>query len=52
MTTSSNHGSFYYNQLAALKILNNDMTGAKTTTDEFFNTLYMDQITSKGEQVR
>ncbi|PPQ81261.1 hypothetical protein CVT26_015092 [Gymnopilus dilepis] len=47
---TNNHGSFYYNQLAALKILNNDMTGAKTTTDEFFNTLYMDQITSKGEQ--
>ncbi|KAF8909717.1 alginate lyase-domain-containing protein [Gymnopilus junonius] len=44
----SNSTSF--KPLAALKILNNDLSGAKATSDAFFNTLFMDQITSKGEQ--
>lgn len=48
----SNHGTFYYNQLAALKILVNDPTGAKNVTDTYFSTLYLAQIEANGEQVR
>lgn len=47
----SNHGTFYYNQLAALKILLGDFPGAKNVTDTYFRTLYMSQIVKGGEQV-
>ena len=48
---NSNHGTFYYNQLGALKILVNDLPGAKRVTDEYFNTQYLTQVLSNGEQV-
>ncbi|KXN81032.1 hypothetical protein AN958_06278 [Leucoagaricus sp. SymC.cos] len=48
--SANNHGSFYYNQLAALKILLGDFTGARNVTDTYFNTLYMAQIVKGGEQ--
>ncbi|KAF9473986.1 chondroitin AC/alginate lyase [Pholiota conissans] len=47
---TNNHGTFYYNQLAALKVLVNDNAGAKNATNTYFNTLYMNQITASGEQ--
>ncbi|KDR80834.1 hypothetical protein GALMADRAFT_135935 [Galerina marginata CBS 339.88] len=47
---TNNHGTFYYNQLAALKILANDLTGAKESTDAYFDGLYMDQIATNGDQ--
>ncbi|KAF8177692.1 chondroitin AC/alginate lyase [Pholiota molesta] len=47
---ANNHGTFYYNQLAALKVLVNDNAGAKNATDTYFNTLYLAQITASGEQ--
>ncbi|TFK32391.1 alginate lyase-domain-containing protein [Crucibulum laeve] len=47
----NNHGTFYYNQLAALKILVSDFTGAKAVTDTYFNKQYLYQIEANGEQV-
>ncbi|PFH51147.1 hypothetical protein AMATHDRAFT_143319 [Amanita thiersii Skay4041] len=46
----NNHGTFYYNQLAALKILVNDMNGAKNVTDAYFKQQYLSQINANGEQ--
>ncbi|KAF9452091.1 chondroitin AC/alginate lyase [Macrolepiota fuliginosa MF-IS2] len=48
--STNNHGTFYYNQLAALKILLGDLPGAKNVTDTYFNTIYMGQIVKGGEQ--
>jgi len=47
---TNNHGSFYYNQLAAIQILLGDTTGAKNTTNEYFSGIYMNQIDANGEQ--
>ncbi|KAF8643337.1 hypothetical protein AX16_009066 [Volvariella volvacea WC 439] len=49
-TSNNNHGTFYYNQLAALKILIGDMAGATNVTDTYFNRQYMFQIEENGEQ--
>ena len=48
----SNHGSYYYNQLAALQILVNDTASANATIRKYFSTLYKKQISADGEQVR
>ena len=48
----SNHGSYYYGQLAALQILVNDTADANATIQEYFSTLYKNQIGANGEQVR
>ena len=48
----SNHGSFYYNQLAALQLIVDDKDGASKTIQEFFNGIYMGQIAANGDQVR
>ena len=47
----SNHGSFYYNQLASLQVLVDDLTGANETLQEYFTGIYMGQINSTGDQV-
>ncbi|KAG6840396.1 hypothetical protein C0991_006991 [Blastosporella zonata] len=46
----NNHGTFWYNQVAALKILVGDNAGALNVTTTYFATQYMSQITSTGEQ--
>jgi hypothetical protein len=46
----NNHGTFYYNQLAALKILVNDMAGAQNVIKTYFTKQYPKQINSDGEQ--
>ncbi|CAA7263300.1 unnamed protein product [Cyclocybe aegerita] len=46
----NNHGTFFYNQLAALKILVDDLPGAKEVTTAYFNTQYLYQIEASGEQ--
>ncbi|KAF8058672.1 chondroitin AC/alginate lyase [Lyophyllum atratum] len=46
----NNHGTFYYNQLAALKILVGDFNGALNVTDTYFKSQYMHQIAADGEQ--
>lgn len=48
--SQNNHGSYYYNQLASLKLLLNDVTGARNVTDTYFNTIYKGQINANGEQ--
>ncbi len=47
----SNHGSFYYNQLASLQVIVDDLTGANKTLQEYFTGIYMGQINSTGDQV-
>ncbi|TBU38981.1 chondroitin AC/alginate lyase [Dichomitus squalens] len=46
----NNHGTFYYNQLAALQILVGDTTGANQTLHEYFTTQYQWQIAANGDQ--
>jgi hypothetical protein len=48
----SNHGSYYYGQLAALQILMNDTMNASTTIQKYCSALYKNQISRTGEQVR
>ncbi|KAJ8456365.1 hypothetical protein ONZ45_g18747 [Pleurotus djamor] len=48
--STNNHGSFYYNQLAALYLIVNDSRASRNVTDTYFRTLYMDQIVANGEQ--
>ncbi|KAF4613020.1 hypothetical protein D9613_010913 [Agrocybe pediades] len=47
---TNNHGSFYFNQLAALKLVVGDTQGAKDVTNAFFDGIYMNQIVASGEQ--
>ncbi|KAG6915941.1 hypothetical protein DXG01_009207 [Tephrocybe rancida] len=47
---TNNHGSFWYNQVAALKLLVGDKAGALAVTNTFFTKQYMSQITANGEQ--
>jgi len=47
----SNHGSFYFNQLAALKLIVGDIQGANDVTNAYFDGIYMNQIAVNGEQV-
>ncbi|KNZ71669.1 hypothetical protein J132_07578 [Termitomyces sp. J132] len=46
----NNHGTFWYNQVAALKILVGDIPGALNVTNAYFAKQYMSQITANGEQ--
>ena len=47
----SNHGTFYYNQLAALQILVGDTAGANQTLHGYFTTQFQLQIAANGDQV-
>ena len=47
----SNHGSYYYSQLASHQLIANDIEGARQTIRTYFNTIYMTQVTATGEQV-
>ncbi|KAJ6552268.1 chondroitin AC/alginate lyase [Mycena vulgaris] len=46
----NNHGTFYVNQLAALKLLVNDTAGATTLGRAYFGGLFKSQIASNGDQ--
>ncbi|KAI0363966.1 chondroitin AC/alginate lyase [Pilatotrama ljubarskyi] len=46
----NNHGTFYYNQLAALQILVGDKDGAKKTIEKYFTSQYLAQIAANGDQ--
>ncbi|CAE6435341.1 unnamed protein product [Rhizoctonia solani] len=48
--SDNNHGSYFFNQLAALQILVGDMEGAKATVQDYFTGIYMTQIDGKGDQ--
>ncbi|OBZ76953.1 hypothetical protein A0H81_03400 [Grifola frondosa] len=47
---ANNHGTFFYNQLAALQILVGDNNGAKDTLEKYFTTQYKKQIAANGDQ--
>jgi Alginate lyase len=48
--TYSNHGSFFFSQFAALKILTGDFDGARTAILTYFATTWQTQIWENGEQ--
>ena len=48
---NSNHGSFYYNQLASIYLILDDKPAAKAVLQEYFNGIFQNQITATGEQV-
>ena len=50
LSRSSNHGSFYFNQIAALKILVGNKNGALDSLGEYFDGIYKNQINADGEQ--
>ncbi|KAI0080380.1 chondroitin AC/alginate lyase [Panus rudis PR-1116 ss-1] len=49
-TWPNNHGTFFYNQLAALQIMVGDNAGARKTLETYFTTLFKNQISADGEQ--
>ncbi|KAJ7626085.1 chondroitin AC/alginate lyase [Roridomyces roridus] len=46
----NNHGTIFVNQLAALKLLVNDVSGAVTLIQGYFNGIFKAQIDAKGDQ--
>jgi hypothetical protein len=46
----SNHGSFYFNQLASLQVLVGDTASAKATIEDYFTGIFQDQIAADGDQ--
>jgi len=49
-SAENNHGTFYYNQLAACKLTVNDTPGALNVTQTYFARQFMDQIAAGGDQ--
>ncbi|KAH9903346.1 chondroitin AC/alginate lyase [Cubamyces lactineus] len=49
-SATNNHGTFYYNQLAALQLLVGDKDAAKQTVEKYFTTQYKWQIAGNGDQ--
>lgn len=47
---TNNHGTFYVNQLMALKLIANDTAGATTLGRGYFGGIYKGQIQSNGDQ--
>ena len=47
---SSNHATFFYAQLAAVRLMADDETGAQEALNRYFNYQFMDQIAASGEQ--
>lgn len=46
----SNHATFFYAQLAAVKLMADDGTGAQDALNRYFNGQFMDHIAASGEQ--
>jgi hypothetical protein len=47
---SSNHATFFYAQLAAVKMMADDAAGAQDALNRYFNGQFMDHIAASGEQ--
>ncbi len=47
---SSNHGTYYLNQLCSLYILLNDSTSAISQLEAFYNSTFLAQIAANGDQ--
>ncbi|KAM6501239.1 Alginate lyase domain containing protein [Amanita muscaria] len=48
--STNNHGTFYENQLAALKLISGDVTGANQNARAYFSNQYLNQISANGKQ--
>ena len=46
----SNHATFFYAQLAAVKLMADDGPGAQDALNRYFNNQFMDHIAASGEQ--
>ena len=46
----SNHATFFYAQLAAVKLMADDGAGAQDALNRYFNNQFMDHIAASGEQ--
>jgi len=46
----SNHATFFYAQLAAIKLAADDGAGAQDALNRYFNEQFMDHIAASGEQ--
>lgn len=46
----SNHATFFYAQLAAVKLMADDGAGAQDALNRYFNYQFMDHIATSGEQ--
>jgi hypothetical protein len=51
VSPSSNHVTFFYAQLSALKVLVKDEEGARQSLGMYFNGKFQEQILQNGEQV-
>jgi Alginate lyase len=50
MRLTSNHGTFWMNQMVVLKIYENDLSGARAAVKSYFTHQFLDQIVASGEQ--
>jgi len=48
--STNNHGTFYFNQLAALQIYVGDQDGANSSIAAYFTGIYLGQIAANGDQ--
>jgi hypothetical protein len=46
----SNHATFFYAQLAAVKLMADDVAGAQDALNRYFGNQFMDHIATSGEQ--
>ena len=46
----SNHATFFYAQLAAVKLAADDGSGAQDALNRYFDNQFMDHIAASGEQ--
>ncbi|KZV86732.1 hypothetical protein EXIGLDRAFT_840551 [Exidia glandulosa HHB12029] len=49
-TATNNHGTFYINQLAAMRYMVGDLQGAANALAGYFSGIYLNQILASGEQ--
>jgi hypothetical protein len=49
---TSNHGTYFFNQLVALQILVGDKASAIDSLNDYFTGQYLHQINAQGGQVR
>ncbi|EMD36929.1 hypothetical protein CERSUDRAFT_114842 [Gelatoporia subvermispora B] len=47
---ANNHGTYYFNQLAALQIIVGNLDGARGTLDRYYKGQFLSQIAANGDQ--
>lgn len=48
--SANNHATFFYGQLAAVKLLSGDTAGAQNALNHYFSNQFLDHIAESGEQ--